>query len=238
VAAVLPFVLALAAAGPRLLGGFAVLRGRDRLHIALGFAGGALLGVACLETLPEAVELLGGLPAAAVIAAGGAAGFLALERTIFGHVHQEDAECNPLAGHIGAGGLSVHAFLDGLAIGAAFQVGTEVGTATAAAILLHAFADGLNTVSIALGHGVDRAGALRWLALNALAPLAGTAAGLLISLPDVVLGGVLAAFAGMFLALGGGSLLPEAHRSGRDRRTVWSAAGAGIALAAIAAAIA
>jgi zinc transporter ZupT len=231
---VLPFVLALAAVGPRLLGGFSVLRGRGRLHLAMGFAGGALLGVALLDTGPEAAKLLpGGVPVTLAIAALGVAAFAALERTVFGHVHQEDAACHPVAGHIGAAGISIHAFLDGLAIGTAFQVSAEVGAAVSVAVLLHSFSDGLNTVTTALRHGIERTGAMRWLAVNALAPLAGAALGLLTDLPDAAVGALLAFFAGMFVYLGAGSLLPEAHRTGRDRETVWAAAVAGAGLAAL-----
>ena len=229
----LPFVLALAAVGPRLLGGATVLRGRERLHLAMGFAGGALLGVALLDTGPQAVQLLpGGLPVALLVGVAGFAAFAALERTVFGHVH-DDAACHPMAGHIGAAGISVHAFLDGLAIGTAFQVSTQVGAAVSVAVLLHAFSDGMNTVTTALRHGVQRAGAVRWLAVNAIAPLAGAALGLLIGFPDAVIGALLALFAGMFVYLAAGSLLPEAHRTGRDREIVWLAAlaGAGLALA-------
>ncbi|MGZ4268595.1 MAG: ZIP family metal transporter [Solirubrobacteraceae bacterium] len=232
----LPFVLALAAVGPRVLGGISVLRGRERLHLAMGFAGGALLGVALLDTGPEAVDLLpGGLLLAIPVALLGVAAFAALERTVFGHVHVEDAACNPVAGHISAAGISIHAFLDGVAIGTAFQVSAQVGAAVSVAVLLHAFSDGMNTVTAALRHGLEQVGALRWLAVNAIAPLAGAALGLLVGLPGAVIGALLAFFAGMFVYLGAGSLLPEAHRTGRDREIVWLAAlaGAGLALAGV-----
>lgn len=227
----LPFVLALAAVGPRVLGGMSVLRGRGRLHVAMGFAGGALLGVAFLETGPEAAELLGGVLPALGVGVLGVAGFAVLEGRVFGHVHHDDAACNPVAGHIGAAGISVHAFLDGLAIGTAFEVSMRVGTLVSIAVLLHAFSDGMNTVTTALRHGVERAGALRWLAVNAIAPLLGAALGLLTGLPDTAVGVLLALFAGMFVFLGAGSLLPEAHRTGRDREIVWLAAAAGVGLA-------
>jgi len=60
----------------------------------------------------------------------------------------------------------------------------------------------------------------RWVALVALAPVFGVAVGLLLPVPDVVLGAMLAIFAGFFLYIGAAELLPEAHRSDRSRWVV------------------
>src|SRR4051812_18761339 len=109
----LALALAAAAVVPRLLGGMSVLRHGDRLHLMMGFAGGALIGVAVFETGPEAFAH-GGAWVLIAIAAGLVA-FAVLERGVFAHVHTEDAACNPQAGQIGAGAITTHAFLDGLA---------------------------------------------------------------------------------------------------------------------------
>lgn len=220
---------AAAAVFPRLLGGLSVLRQSDRLHLAMGFAGGAMVGVAVFETVPEARELGGSIVLLATLA--GVVGFAALEHRVFRHVHVEDVACNPRAGQIGAGGLSVHAFLDGLAIGSAFQVSQEVGVLVSVAVVLHAFADGLNTVTLLLSSGHGRRRAVAWLAVDAASPVAGAALGLLIALPDAPLALLLAFFAGMFLYLGAGSLLVQAHRLGRDRVIVVIAALLGFGLA-------
>jgi zinc transporter ZupT len=228
----LAIALAAAAAVPRLMGGFSVLRRHDRLHLAMGFAGGAMIGVALFETAPEAFDRAGGGAAwvAGVILLGIVV-FAALERTVFHHVHVEDTICNPRVGEIGAAGITTHAFLDGLAIGAAFQVSPELGLFISTAVLLHAFADGLNTVTILLRHGHRHRKALGWLAADAVAPIAGASLGLLAPIPNPLFAALLAFFAGMFLYLGGGSLLPQAHRTGRNRIIVIAAAGAGFALA-------
>lgn len=233
----LGIVLAASAIIPRLLGGFSMLRQRDRLHLWMGFAAGALIGVAFFETLPEALEL--GRTGPVLLFAGiGGLTFALLERYVFGHLHTEDAVCSPRAGHIGAGGITTHAFLDGMAIGTAFQVGAEVGLLISIAVLLHAFSDGLNTVAIILRHGHTRRKAIAWLAADAIAPVLGAALGLFIAMPDPVLASLLAFFAGMFLYMGAGSLLPEAHRAGRDRVLIATAAVFGIALGLTAAQLA
>jgi zinc transporter ZupT len=55
--------------------------------------------------------------------------------------------------------------------------------------------------------------------------------GLFVALPPLILGGLLAIFAGMFLYIGAGSLAPTAHSSGRDRRLVAATIAIGVALA-------
>ena len=234
----LALALAAAAIAPRLMGGLSVLRQHDRLHIAMGFAGGAMIGVALFETGPEAFDLVpGGTLWIAAVVVLGVAVFAGLERRVFHHVHVEDTVCNPRAAEIGAGGITTHAFLDGLAIGSAFQVSSELGLLVSAAVLLHAFADGLNTVTILLRHGHRRRTAKLWLAADAGAPVVGAAVGLLTPLPDPMIAALLAFFAGMFLYFGAGSLLPQAHRAGRNRVLVLAAAAAGIALAFTAASL-
>jgi ZIP family zinc transporter len=227
--------VSIAAVVPRLVGGLVVLARRDRLHVALGVAAGALVGVALFEALPEARGLLdtgalatAGLAGALVL---GVFAFWRLERGVFGHVHSDDAACSQRSGHIGAAGLTTHAFIDGLAVGAAFQASTELGAIVSVAVLIHALSDGFNTVAVVLRAGHRDATAIRWLVANSLAPLAGAALGGLVTLPNVALGLILAFFAGMFLYLGGLSLLPEAHRSVRDHRVVGLAAAFGILLA-------
>jgi zinc transporter ZupT len=233
----LGIAIAAGAIVPRLLGGFAVLRHRDRVHLWMGLAGGALIGVAFFETMPEALELGRNGPVLAVAAVGTLA-FAVLERSVFGHLHTQDAVCSPRAGHVGAGAITTHAFIDGLAIGTAFQAGTSVGLLVSVAVLLHAFSDGLNTVAIILRHGHSRRRAIAWLAADATAPVLGASLGLFVAMPDPVLASLLAFFAGMFLYMGAGSLLPEAHRAGRDRLLVVAAAAFGIALALTAAQLA
>jgi zinc transporter, ZIP family len=112
-------------------------------------------------------------------------------------------------GVLSAGGLCVHSFLDGVAIGVGFQTSAKLGLLIAMGIVAHDLSDGLNTVTIVLAHGNSRQRALFWLVIDMLAPVLGAATTLLVNL-DGLLPLVLAFFAGSFLYIGASDLLPEA----------------------------
>lgn len=230
----LALALSAASFAVTMLGGLVALRHRDRLHLVLGFAGGALVGVALFDTLPEGSSLLGGgrdaLAMAGALAAIGFIGFNVLEQSSLGHVHSDGPAGASLAGHVGAGSLTLHGLLDGFAIGAAFNVSTEIGWLVAFAVIAHRFSDGLVTVSTLLHHGHRDASAIAWLLANAAAPVVGAAAGFALSAPERTLGAILAVFSGIFLYLGAASLLPAAHQSRRDTRLVLAATVAGLGL--------
>ena len=64
----------------------------------------------------------------------------------------------------------------------------------------------------------------------AIAPVLGVALGLIVAIPDEVLGVLLAVFAGFFLYVGAAELLPEAHRSDRSRWVVVATLGGVVAI--------
>ena len=210
------FILALATASATLLGGMFALRLRDQLHLILGFSAGAVVAVAFFELLPEALELAGSAyPASTIlsITALGFALYLALDRAMLMHGHNHDHTDDLHRGEFGAGALSLHSFLDGVGIGLAFQVSPAVGAVLAAAVLTHDFSDGINTVSLILKSGGDRKKAFRWLMIDAIAPVAGIIATLFFTVPAVVLGQILALFAGFFFYIGASDLIPESHHA-------------------------
>jgi ZIP family zinc transporter len=136
-------------------------------------------------------------------------------------VHGSDEHDRSLRrGWVGAGGLSAHSFLDGLALGIGFQASTSVGIVVAVAILAHDCSDGMNTVSVVLKNGGSGRAAFLWLLADAAAPLAGTAASLLFHPPQGQLALVLAGFAGFFLYIGASDLLPEAFKAGSKARVM------------------
>lgn len=205
--------------GATFLGGLFALRYKDKLHLILGFSAGAIIAVAFFDLLPEALTLSGSMERAMVLIATGFFLFMVLDRSLFFHGHHTEEEAHEAQGTLKAGSLSVHSFLDGLAIGLAFQVSTAVGIIVTVAVLVHDFSDGINTVNMVLKHGGSAARARKWLFVDALAPMVGVIATLFFSVPETVLGGILAVFAGFFLYIGASDLLPESHHA---HPTVWT----------------
>jgi zinc transporter ZupT len=200
------------------------------LPTVIALSGGVVVAVALFEVLPEAMELLEGEPTtlAALVGAGFIAFFLA-ERVLVLHHRDEpaDARAHGQVGALGALGLSAHSFVDGLAIGLAFGVDAAAGALVLVAVLSHDFADGLNTVSFVLSQSQDRRKAIRWLAVDAVAPLLGATVGALIQVSDATLGHLLAFYAGFFLYMGATDLLPEAHEHASWGRVGLTVAGFG-----------
>jgi ZIP family zinc transporter len=216
-----------------LLGGTAAIRLRHRLHPFMAFAAGVLVATALADLLPEAANLIGTDASPILPGAAAVVGFLlfsALEafihRETWEHehervastlaptdVHEHPSEAkgvSPLS-VVGPISLIAHSTLDGLAIGLAFRAGGQVGLLVGLAVLAHDFADGMNVVTLALARDARVTVARVLLVLDALAPPIGAAIGTFAELDNLVLGLLLAAFAGVFLAVGAGHLLPEAH---------------------------
>jgi ZIP family zinc transporter len=192
------------------IGGFFALRFKNKIHLILGFSAGAVIGVAIFDLMTEALTVGTQFHATSTITAFVALGFMAymlLDRSILILTSKESGH----RGHVGAGSLTIHSFLDGLGIGLAFQVSVALGAIVAVAVLVHDFSDGINTVNLSLaGTGKPKAARL-WLAADALAPLVGIGATLFFRVPEASLALILALFSGFFLYIGASELLPDSH---------------------------
>lgn len=233
-------LISIAAFVSTLLGGFFALRFRDKLHLVLGFSAGAVIAVAFFDLLPEALELGGSAYDAATIlsvAALGFFGYLLLDRLIFFRAHHGLEHANDMSGArgtLGAAALALHSFLDGLAIGLAFQVSAGVGAIVATAVLVHDFSDGINTVGLITRAGGHKSRARRWLMLDALAPVLGASSTLFFTVSGSMLAMILALFAGFFLYIGASDLIPESHHGHpRFLTTVMTLVGALVLFGAI-----
>ncbi|MFD9504353.1 ZIP family metal transporter [Streptomyces sp. NPDC060035] len=209
-----------------LAGGWVAQRVTDRRHLVLGLAGGLMLGVVGLDLLPEAVEAAGGavfgVPAALLLFVGGFLVAHVVERSLAVRqaAHGASEERVPQVGMTAAAAMVGHSLMDGIALGAAFQIGGGMGAAVALAVITHDFADGFNTYTITSLYGNARRKALLMLYADALAPIVGAATTLLFTLPEELLGCYLGFFGGALLYLAAAEILPEAHHDHPARSTL------------------
>ncbi|GHI84746.1 ZIP family metal transporter [Streptomyces xanthophaeus] len=211
-------IVALGAFLMTLAGGWTAQRVTDRRHLVLGLAGGLMLGVVGLDLLPEALHAAGdevfGVPLALLLFVAGflvahvAERMLAVRQAAHGG---DDSARTPQVGLAAACAMVGHSLADGVALGAAFQVGGGMGVAVALAVITHDFADGFNTYTLTSVYGNDRRKALLMLFADAAAPVVGAASTLLFTLPEEPLGAYLGFFGGVLLYLAAAEILPEAH---------------------------
>ncbi|MEU6401981.1 ZIP family metal transporter [Streptomyces sp. NPDC046985] len=212
-----------------LAGGWTAQRVTDRRHLVLGLAGGLMLGVVGLDLLPEALRSAGrevfGVPAALLLFVGGFLLAHLVERLLAARqaAHggdEHDRHRAPEVGLTAAAAMVGHSAMDGVAIGAAFQVGGGMGTAVALAVIAHDFADGFNTFTLTSLYGNARRKAVAMLVADALAPVVGAASTAYVAIPEWFLGGYLGLFGGVLLYLAAAEILPEAHHEHPARSTL------------------
>ena len=217
------------------LGGLIALKAKDRFHLVLGLSAGLLLGLVGFDLLPEVFaesENTGGVPTVSVAIL---AGFLLLhisERSFGGHEpvdseYSHDHSHGSIAGGVGALAMAGHIFLDGAALGVAFKVSTNLGIAVFIALLVHAFSDGLNTVSMLVKTGHWQSNSKYLLLIDAVARIGGSAIGTYVAFEGNWVTIYLSLFAGMVIYVATSHILPEAHSHHPSRWTL-AATSAGV----------
>lgn len=216
-------IIAFATIVSTFVGGLFAIRFKDKMHLILGFSAGAVIGVAFFDLLPESINLATksySLETIPVFIGAGFIFYMLLDRFFSLHLHDE-ANCQNSShrGKFGAATLSFHSFLDGLGIGLAFKVSPAVGAVVAAAVLVHDFSDGINTVNMIFKNQGEQREAIKWLIVDAIAPALGIISTQFFTISESELGLILAVFVGLFLYIGASDLIPESHHR---HPTVWT----------------
>jgi len=209
------------------LGGLFGLKHKDKMHLILGLTAGIILGVIAFDIFPEIIEMVGHLgisstPPMIALVCGFLIFHMAEKFLLIHHSHEDEygPHTHPTVGKFQALALAGHSFLDGVAIGLAFQVSGATGIIIAIAVIAHDFADGLNTVSMMLRHKNTNKQAIKFLFIDALAPVLGGVSTLFFSLSEKSLLMYLGFFAGFLLYIGVSDILPEAHSKNSSMKVV------------------
>jgi zinc and cadmium transporter len=206
----------------------------------VSFAIGALLGAAFLEIIPHAFEQ-GEAHQVAFSILGGIFGFFVLEKLLlWRHCHTENCEVHDAHDHGRSGALivvgdTVHNFVDGVLIAAAFLQSVELGVVTAVAIIAHEIPQEVGDFLILLHSGYSRLRALAMNLLSSLATLVGGVVGyyslqLIADLEATLLGIVAASM--IYVAVA--DLIPGLHRRPELRDTAFQALLIALGIGAIA----
>ena len=208
------FVIALVTFASTMIGGLVAVRFKKVLQYFFAFSSGALIAITFFDVLPESLKIAGSVPIRTLMVAAVISFlfFSLVERFFLTHHHHEGEEHGHIMGPIGAIGLVAHSFLDGAAIGIAYQANASMGFIVALAVISHDFTDGINTVVIMLKNEQSVKQARMFLFIDAVAPVFGIIVASFFVIQASVLSVILAAFAGQFLYIGAANLLPETYR--------------------------
>ena len=195
----------------------------SQIPVLVSFAVGALLAAVFLEILPHAFSSANDPRTIAATILCGILFFFVLEKLVlWRHCHESECDAHdaqpPQHDHGRSGmmiiiGDTVHNFVDGVLIAAAFVADVQVGIVTAIAIIAHEIPQEVGDFLVLLHSGYSRA---RALALNALSGVAMLAGGLMAyySLQEMqqVIPLLLAFAAASMIYVAVADLIPGLHR--------------------------
>ncbi|QCT18457.1 zinc transporter ZupT [Jejubacter calystegiae] len=219
-----PLILTLLAGGATFIGAFFGVIGQKPsnrvLAFSLGFAAGIMLLISLMEMLPAALDTPGMSP---VIGYGmfmlGLLGYFALDRTL-PHAHPQDLLDGTLKKRnlkrtalLLTLGISLHNFPEGIATFVTASSDLELGAGIALAVALHNIPEGLAVAGPVYAATGSRRKAIFWSGISGCAEiLGGVLAWLILGslVSPVVMAAIMAAVAGIMVALSVDELMPLA----------------------------
>jgi zinc and cadmium transporter len=187
----------------------------------VSYAVGALLGVALLALLPEALESLAPTQVFATLLAGIIVFFVLEKLVLLRHCHTDECQVHGAAAPLVILGDAFHNFLDGAIIAAAVLSSVPLGMTTAIAVAAHEIPQEVGDVAILLAAGYTRR---RALLLNVASGAAGIVGALvaysMVAVIPSVRPFVLAFSSASLLYIAMSDLIPDLHRRQIDRSSV------------------
>ncbi len=184
----------------------------------VSYAVGALLAVALLALLPEALETLPASGVFATLLVGILLFFLLEKLVLLRHCHTDECHVHAAAVPLVLLGDAFHNFIDGATVTAAVLTSVPLGISTAIAVAAHEIPQEVGDVAILLAAGYTRR---RALLLNVLSGASGIAGALVsyatVGLVPEVRPYILALSSASLLYIAMSDLIPDLHRGPMDR---------------------
>ena len=196
----------------------------------VSYAVGALLGVALLALLPEALDTLRPSVAFGTLL-GGILTFFVLEKLVLlRHCHADTCQVHGATVPLVLIGDAFHNFIDGAIICAAILTSVPLGINTAIAVAAHEIPQEVGDVAILLAAGYSRRGAMLLTIVSGVSGLAGTlVAYAAVGIVPGIRPFILAFSSASLLYIAMSDLIPDLHRGQIDanslRQVVLIAAG-------------
>ena len=215
--------LSLLGSGGGLLVASSLLLFTDRIRTRLvpwlvSYAVGALLGVALLLLLPEALETLKPAVVFATLLSGIMVFFVLEKVVLLRHCHTDECHVHRATATLVIVGDAFHNFIDGATICAALMSSVSLGVNTAIAVAAHEIPQEVGDVAILLAAGYSRR---RALLLNVVSGASGLAGAMVAYAAVGTLPGirpfVLAFSSAGLLYIAMSDLIPDLHRGQIDR---------------------
>ncbi len=203
------------------------------LGMMVSYAIGAMLGAVFLDILPEAIRLTPNVAVLSGTVLFGIMLFFILEKLVlWRHCHHEHCEAHELiasehnhdhgrSGLMVTVGDSVHNFVDGIIIAAAFLTDMHLGIVTALAIIAHEIPQEVGDFAILLHSGYSKVKAFQ---LNIIASFASVAGGILgyfvLQTMQSWIPSLLALAAASLLYVAVADLIPGLHKRAQLRDTL------------------
>ena len=187
----------------------------------VSYAVGALLGVALLGLIPEALTELSPRAVLGSLLAGIVVFFMLEKLVLLRHCHTDHCQVHGAAAQLVILGDAFHNFIDGAIIAAAVLTSVPLGVNTAMAVAAHEIPQEVGDFAILLSAGFSRRRALILNIVSGAAGLAGALVGYsTVSVIPGVRPYVLAFSSASMLYIAMSDLIPDLHRGAVDRNSM------------------
>lgn len=191
------------------------------LLVLVGFSAGALMGGAFLHLIPESLDNSSSDAVFVTVILGFILFFL-LEKMLWRHCHEKECHIHAFA-YLNLFGDSIHNFIDGLVMAAAFLTSIPLGIATTIAVAAHEIPQEIGDFGVLVYGGIEKYRALFFNLVTALTAMLGGVLGYsLSSYAGDSINFLLPLAAGGFIYIAAVDLVPELHKETEKWKTIFS----------------